>query len=184
MPVNEEEPPSDSVQDRWREDYNRETRRSRASEPPSIADAGPRSDVHDGHARATTEHEVPSDEDGGRGAASAEAQLQAQPPQGARPTSEVDPPTYCQCGDPVDQEGDPGVNGLCATCASLWGADRTPEEWEADIVADLPSLLRSRTCPAGEPHTGDNPDEDHGHTDCYLMRLAAREIERLRGNDG
>jgi hypothetical protein len=30
------EPPSDSVQDRWREDYNSETRRSRASEPPFI----------------------------------------------------------------------------------------------------------------------------------------------------
>ena len=28
------EPPVDSVQDRWREDYNRETRRGRAIDPP------------------------------------------------------------------------------------------------------------------------------------------------------
>ena len=42
---------------------------------------------------------------------------------------------------------------------------------------ELVVLLRERCCQAGEPWTGDNPDEDHGHTDCHLMRLAANQLE-------
>jgi hypothetical protein len=60
----------------------------------------------------------------------------------------------------------------------LFGPDDYDQE--AWTLAHLPEQLRSRTCPAGEPWTGDDPDEDHGHTDCYLIRLAAKEIERLR----
>lgn len=44
----------------------------------------------------------------------------------------------------------------------------------------LPDRLRARACPAGEPHTGDDPASDHGHTDCWLFHRAAAEIERLR----
>ena len=46
--------------------------------------------------------------------------------------------------------------------------------------SDIVKMLRDRACPAGEPWTGDNPEEDHGHTDCWLMHQAAGEIERLR----
>lgn len=46
---------------------------------------------------------------------------------------------------------------------------------------DIVEQLRDRACPAGLPHTGDSPREDHGHTDCWLHNQAADEIERLRG---
>lgn len=58
--------------------------------------------------------------------------------------------------------------------------DQTPEEFEAEIVQRLPALLRSRSCPAGEPWTGDHPEKDHGHTDCWFHHLAADEIDLLR----
>lgn len=45
---------------------------------------------------------------------------------------------------------------------------------------DIVKQLRDRACQAGLPHTGDNPKEDHGHTDCWLHHQAADEIERLR----
>jgi hypothetical protein len=45
---------------------------------------------------------------------------------------------------------------------------------------NLVKALRDRACPAGLPHTGDNPKDDHGHTDCWLHHQAADEIERLR----
>lgn len=45
---------------------------------------------------------------------------------------------------------------------------------------DIPTLLRERSCPAGLPWTGNHPEEDHGHTDCWLHHAAANEIERLR----
>jgi hypothetical protein len=58
--------------------------------------------------------------------------------------------------------------------------DETPEQFQASLVARLPELLRSRCCAPTEPWV--DPDHhDHGHTDCYLMNLAADEIERLRG---
>lgn len=61
-----------------------------ADEPPFIADAGPRSDVHDGHAREATEHEVPSAAGPERQAAPTEqALVQGGAPTGARPTPPV-----------------------------------------------------------------------------------------------
>ena len=54
------------------------------------------------------------------------------------------------------------------------------EGWERETVESLPKLMRRRTCPAGEPWTGDTPEDWHGHTDCWLYHLGATEIERLR----
>lgn len=51
-----------------------------------------------------------------------------------------------------------------------------PESSDFDIV----SALRERACPAGLPWTAEAPEEDHGHTDCWLQHQAADEIERLR----
>jgi hypothetical protein len=45
---------------------------------------------------------------------------------------------------------------------------------------DIVTQLRHRACPAGLPYTGDDPREDHGHTDCWLHHGAADEIEQLR----
>lgn len=45
---------------------------------------------------------------------------------------------------------------------------------------NLPDQLRARACPAGESWTGDHPQEDHGHTDCWLYHQAANEIEKLQ----
>ena len=44
---------------------------------------------------------------------------------------------------------------------------------------DIIQQLRDRACPAGLPWTGENPKEDHGHTDCWLHNKSADEIERL-----
>ena len=41
---------------------------------------------------------------------------------------------------------------------------------------DIVELLRMRACPPD----GEYIDSDHGHSDCYLEREAADEIERLR----
>lgn len=41
---------------------------------------------------------------------------------------------------------------------------------------DIVNLLRMRACPP----EGDYIESDHGHSDCYLEREAADEIERLR----
>ena len=48
-----------------------------------------------------------------------------------------------------------------------------------DHADELVAMLRNRACPAGEPWTGDNPEQDHGHTDCWLHHQSADEIERL-----
>jgi hypothetical protein len=45
---------------------------------------------------------------------------------------------------------------------------------------DIVDLLKEWACPAGEPWTGDEPDEDHGHSACWLMYRAVDEIEYLR----
>jgi hypothetical protein len=49
-----------------------------------------------------------------------------------------------------------------------------------DHADELVAVLRYRACPAGLAHTGNNPKEDHGHTDCWLHHQSADEIERLR----
>jgi hypothetical protein len=41
---------------------------------------------------------------------------------------------------------------------------------------DIVELLRMRACPP----EGEYLEHDHGHSDCYLERTAADEIERLR----
>lgn len=56
------------------------------------------------------------------------------------------------------------------------------EDVEASIVERLPELLRSRCC-RNELWAGPDPAVDHGHTDCWFMGLAAREIERLRAEE-
>ena len=48
------------------------------------------------------------------------------------------------------------------------------------MVENIVEQLRDRACPAGLPYTGDSPEEDHGHTDCWLHHQAANEIERLQ----
>jgi hypothetical protein len=48
-----------------------------------------------------------------------------------------------------------------------------------DHADELVGMLRDRACPAGLPYTGDDPKEDHGHTDCWLHNKSADEIERL-----
>lgn len=45
---------------------------------------------------------------------------------------------------------------------------------------DITTLLRNRACKAGLPWTGDHPEQDHGHTECWLHHKAANEIDRLR----
>jgi hypothetical protein len=47
------------------------------------------------------------------------------------------------------------------------------------MIENIVEQLRDRACPAGLPYTGDDPKEDHGHTDCWLHHQAADEIERL-----
>jgi hypothetical protein len=41
-------------------------------------------------------------------------------------------------------------------------------------------MLKDRACAAGESWTGDHPEQDHGHTDCYLHYQSIQEIERLQ----
>ena len=45
-----------------------------------------------------------------------------------------------------------------------------------DHANDIVELLRMRACPP----EGEYLESDHGHSDCYLEREAADEIERLR----
>lgn len=45
-----------------------------------------------------------------------------------------------------------------------------------DHANDIVELLRQRACPP----EGEYLEHDHGHSDCYLEREAADEIERLR----
>ena len=51
----------------------------------------------------------------------------------------------------------------------------------ANRAEELISTLRYRACPAGLPYTGDNPKEDHGHTDCWLHHQSADALEHLLG---
>ncbi len=43
-------------------------------------------------------------------------------------------------------------------------------------MKDIVEMLRMRACPP----EGEYLEHDHGHSDCYLEREAADEIERLR----
>ena len=48
-----------------------------------------------------------------------------------------------------------------------------------DHAVELIGQLRDRACPAGLPWTGGNPEEDHGHTDCWFHHQSANKIEQL-----
>jgi hypothetical protein len=43
--------------------------------------------------------------------------------------------------------------------------------------AEIAAALYGHICPAGQPHTGDDPTQDHGHTKCMWIGLA---IQRLQ----
>lgn len=53
----------------------------------------------------------------------------------------------------------------------LWGDIST--DWEPTLDQIIEHLL-STICPAGEPHTGDDPTSDHGHTHCMYVGAAIR----------
>lgn len=59
------------------------------------------------------------------------------------------------------------------------GSDNATKTANPNDRSDLVAQLRDRACPAGLPWTDENPEEDHGHTDCWLHHQAADEIERL-----
>ena len=59
------------------------------------------------------------------------------------------------------------------------GSDNTTKTANPNDQSDLVKQLRNRACPAGLPWTADHPQDDHGHTDCWLHHQAADEIERL-----
>lgn len=44
---------------------------------------------------------------------------------------------------------------------------------------ELIKFALSRTCPAGLDYTGDNPEEDHGHTDCWTIHELIKKIQEL-----
>lgn len=48
---------------------------------------------------------------------------------------------------------------------------------------DLIKFALTRTCPAGLPHTGDNPEEDHGHTDCWVVHELIGKIRELHNEN-
>ena len=56
-------------------------------------------------------------------------------------------------------------------------SDDLADGWETDTT-DLPERLRERVCQDPEFALG---CLDHGHTDCWLMSLAANRIEELEG---
>lgn len=53
---------------------------------------------------------------------------------------------------------------------------RRPMPTSSDIVAHL----HAASCPSGLAWTGDTPEADHGHPECWLHHAAAAEIMRLR----
>lgn len=63
---------------------------------------------------------------------------------------------------------------------------------EADTIARLPDELRAHCCRPSEPWVSERePDgtmapggHDHGHTLCYILNVAADEIDRLRRQRG
>lgn len=62
--------------------------------------------------------------------------------------------------------------GSNPTARTFYQGDMMEESNSNDIV----ELLRLRACPP----EGEYLESDHGHSDCYLEREAADEIERLR----
>lgn len=48
---------------------------------------------------------------------------------------------------------------------------------------NLITLALMRTCPAGEPWTGDHPEDDHGHTDCFVIHELVKTIRDLQAQN-
>jgi hypothetical protein len=44
---------------------------------------------------------------------------------------------------------------------------------------ELIELALEQTCPAGKPWTGDAPEEDHGHTSCWMIHQLIEKIVEL-----
>ena len=63
---------------------------------------------------------------------------------------------------------------VCLTGHGTGGRAMNAEQIKTD--PDIVKLLRQRACPP----EGEYIEHDHGHSDCYLEREAADEIERLR----
>jgi hypothetical protein len=40
-------------------------------------------------------------------------------------------------------------------------------------------LAYEQTCPAGLPHTGDFPEQDHGHSSCWMIHRLIEKIQEL-----
>jgi hypothetical protein len=40
-------------------------------------------------------------------------------------------------------------------------------------------LAYEQTCPAGLPHTGDFPEQDHGHSSCWMIHRLIEKIKEL-----
>lgn len=53
------------------------------------------------------------------------------------------------------------------------------DDWDDMEIGNvrIAEALLDYICPAGQPHTGDDPTADHGHTQCFWIGLA---IQRLR----
>lgn len=63
--------------------------------------------------------------------------------------------------------------------ADFHDLNQAPIESTSEDSAALVKELRGRACPAGLDYTGNNPEDDHGHTDCYLHHKAADYIEKF-----
>lgn len=63
--------------------------------------------------------------------------------------------------------------------ADFHDLNQAPIESTSEDSTALVEELRSRACPAGLDYTGNNPEDDHGHTDCYLHHKAANYIEKF-----
>ncbi len=51
-------------------------------------------------------------------------------------------------------------------------------EWNPTNEQIITYLLQD-ICPAGEPHTGNDPTQDHGHTHCMWLGLAVQRLREL-----
>lgn len=46
-----------------------------------------------------------------------------------------------------------------------------------ELIGGTVARLRGLACPAGLAWTGDTPESDHGHTDCFIIHRAANRLE-------
>ena len=72
------------------------------------------------------------------------------------------------------------VTTLCQHCSGT-GTVRLVVHVVTPEVAALAELFKAAACPAGLPHTGDDPASDHGHTDCWQLHAAAAVLDPQNG---